>query len=121
MIIAALRKAIAQLALGNLMQGWAAPETDLLCEAGLLPPDSRAKDRAVNSYCLPPSLSSHEIAERALWYAAKSLGEDRKGLERESARVRLVPTADGIPAAEGRVPNFLSQDDVVGVRNKQGS
>ena len=113
MIIAALCKAIAQLALGNLMQGWAAPETDLLSEAGLLAANSSAKDRAVNSYCLPPSLSSHEVAERALWHAAKSLGEDRE----ESERGRPIQTADAIPAAESRVPSFMSQDEIAGVRN----
>jgi hypothetical protein len=79
MIFASLRKAIAQLALGNLMEGWAAPEADLLCEAGLLPPDARPNDRAVARYCLPPSLPYYEIAERALRHAAKSLGEVKEG------------------------------------------
>src|SRR5262245_34490376 len=83
MIIAALRKAIAQLALGNLMEGWAAPETDLLREADLLPSASSARDRAANRYCLPPPRSSYEIAERALSHAAKFLGEDREALDRD--------------------------------------
>src|SRR3954452_1708944 len=82
MIIAALRKAIAQFALANLMEGWAAPEADLLREAGLSE-DSNASDRTVKSYCLPPSLSSYEVAERALWHAAKFLGEESKALDRE--------------------------------------
>ena len=120
MIIAALRKAIAQLALGNLMQGWAAPETDLLCEAGLLPPDSRAKARAVNSYCLPPSLSSYEIAERALWHAPKSLGEDGSSriVERESMRVRLgLATQNRFLRLIAGVPGTrLVEGHIVGVR-----
>ena len=90
MIIASLREAIAQLALGNLMQGWAAPETDLLCEAGLLPANASSRDRAVSCYCLPPSLSSYEVSERALWHAAQSLGEDSEELERGTAKESLV-------------------------------
>lgn len=116
MIIAALRRAIAQLALGNLMQGWSAPETDLLCEAGLLPPDPRSKNSVVNSYCLPPSLSSYEVAERALRHAAKSLGDDSEELEREAARVRLIPAPDEIPTADSQVPNDSLRDTIVGVR-----
>jgi hypothetical protein len=64
------------------MRGWAAPETDLLSETGLSE-DSNASDRAVKSYCLPPSLSSYEVAERALRHAVKFLGEESKALDWE--------------------------------------
>jgi hypothetical protein len=116
MIISALRKAIAQLALGNLMQGWAAPETDLLCEAGLLPPDSHAAARTVNAYCLPPSLSSYEVSELALRHAAKSLGEDVDAVEWKSARVRLIPSNSEIRVADNRVSTDSSREVVVGKR-----
>jgi hypothetical protein len=117
MIIAALRKAIAQLALGNLMQGWAAPETDLLCEAGLLPANSSATDRAVNSYCLPPSLSSYEVAERALWHAAQSLGGDSEWLEREASKESLVLSTPRILIGENRVPDISASGSTAGVRD----
>ena len=95
MIIASLRKAIAQFALAHLLEGWTAPETDLLCEAGLLPQDTPAKDRVVSRYCLPSSLSSYEVAERALWHAAQSLREDRDEQMTEMERERLPVGARG--------------------------
>ena len=93
MSIASLRKAIAQFALAHLLEGWAAPETDLLREAGLLPDDPPPNDRDWRSYCLPLSLSSYEVAQRALCHAAPLLPEEWEEQEQEIGAEWIVAQA----------------------------